>query len=200
MADMAKVTINWTGFPGGPGYTNLFFRDFAGGGAIDQTIVDGAVTKADAFLVAIRPLIPTTVTVGVNPTVEAIEETDGSLQAFFTGTPSAAAVGSGGTSYVGPAGACISWYTNVVRNSRRIRGRTFIVPCSTGTFDTDGTITSTRMANIATAANGITNPAGAGDLGVWARPTAPGANDGIWAVAATWQAKDKAAVLTSRRD
>lgn len=200
MATMAKVTINWTGFPGGPGYTNLYFRDFTGSGNIDQAVVDGAVTKTDAFLAAVRPLIPTTVTVGVAPTIEEIEETDGSLVGFWTGTPAAAAVGSGGTSYVGPAGACISWYTNVVRNSRRIRGRTFIVPASTGTFDTDGTITSTRMGNLNTAATGIIDPTGTGDLGVWSRPSAPGATDGVWAVAASYRVQDKAAVLTSRRD
>jgi hypothetical protein len=200
MTTMAKVTINWSGFPGGPGYTNLYFRDFTVGGNIDQGVVDGAVSKTDAFLTAVRPLIPSTITVGVNSTVEEIEDTTGALVSFYTGTPAAAAVGSGGTAYAGPAGAVISWYTNVVRNSRRIRGRTFIVPAGTGSFDTDGTITSTRLANLVTAATGITAAAGAGDLGVWARPTSPGATDGVWAVVASYRVPDRAAILTSRRD
>lgn len=197
---MAKVTIDWSGFPGGPGYTNLYLRDFTGSGAIDQTIVDSAVTKVDALLTAMRTRIPTTVITGVSPTIEAIEETDGSLQGFWTGSPAAPAGGGGGSAYSAPSGACISWYTSTVRNNRRIRGRTFIVPLATSAYEADGSLLGTFLTAMNTALTAFVGTGAAADAGVWARPSGPGATDGQWALTTSFRLPDKAAILTSRRD
>lgn len=199
MAQMAKVTIDWTGFPGGPGFTNFYFRDFSGSGAIDQAIVDAAVTKTDALLNAVAPSIPSGVTCGVSATVEAIEETTGELQAFWTGTPEAAAAGTGTSSYAAPVGMNFSWYTSTVKNGRRIRGRSFFVPLSTVAFDSDGTLTAARMTTFNTAAAAFIGTGTAADLGVWSRPTAAAPTSGEWALVTSFRVPDQAAVLTSRR-
>lgn len=200
MAQMAKVTINWTGFPGGPGYSNLYFRDFSGTGAVDQGIVDGAVAKVQDWLSFWRNRLPTSVKTGVDPTVEAIEETTGELQGFWTATVAAPAGGLGVASFSAPSGACVSWYTSTVRNGRRMRGRTFIVPLDTVSYENDGTLIESIITAAPAVNNAMIADSGAGDLGIWARPSAPGASDGQWALVTAARLNDRPAMLTSRRD
>lgn len=199
MSQMAKVTINWSGLPGGPGYTNLYFQDITGSSAIDQTVVDSAISKTDAWLSAFRGSIPNSITTGVSATVEAVEETTGALQGFWTGTPAAAAVGTGGTTYSAPTGAVVSWYTSTVRNGRRIRGRTFIVPLATGSYDADGNILNSKLTTWNTATTTLIATGASAELGVWSRPSSPGSSDGDWALVTSYRIPDMAAILTSRR-
>lgn len=199
MAQMAKVTINWTGLPGGPGYTNLYFQDISGPTNVDQTLVDSAVSKTDAWIAAFRPALPTSIFTAVSATVEAVDENTGELQSFWTGTPAAAAAGSGGTSYSAPSGAVVSWYTSTVRNSRRIRGRTFIVPLATSAYDTDGSILNARITTWNAATATLIATGASAELGVWSRPSGPSASDGDWALVTSFRIPDAAAILTSRR-
>lgn len=199
MAEMIRLTVNWTGFLGAPGYTNLHFRDFTTG-AVDQAMVDGAVTKLDAFLDAWVPVIPTVASFTINPAVEVIEETTGALTNYMTATPDGTRVGTSAGTYVAGTGACVNWYTNVVRNGRRLRGRTFMIPLGYQAQTLDGTIDDTRLTAMRAAAAALINPTGSGDLGVWARPTTPGGSDGQWAFVATSTVNDKMAQLRSRRD
>jgi hypothetical protein len=199
MAQMAKVTINWSGLPGGPGYTNLYFTDISGPTSVDQTLVDSAVSKTDAWLSAFRPSIPNSISTGVSATVEAVDETTGALVGFFTGTPAAAAVGTGGTTYSAPSGAVISWYTSTVRNGRRIRGRTFMVPLATAAYESDGSLLGTRITTWNAATATLIATGAVAELGVWSRPSTPGASDGDWALVTSFRIPDMAAILTSRR-
>jgi hypothetical protein len=199
MAEIIRLVVNWTGFTGGPGYTNLHFRDFTAGG-VDQAMVDGAIAKTDTWLDTFVPIVPTVASFTINPAVEVIEETTGALQSYMTGTPDATRVGTSAGVYVGGTGACVNWYTNVVRNSRRVRGRTFIVPLGLQAMTNDGTIDDTRLTAMRAATATFIDPTGAGDLGVWARPTTPGGSDGEWAVCTAFTINDKMAQLRSRRD
>lgn len=199
MAEILRVKINWTGFVGGPGYTNLYFRDFTEG-ATDQAMADGAVAKTKTFLTSVQNYLPTAVITGVDPTVDRLEETTGELQGFFTTSPGAAVAGGQAGVYSAASGACISWGTNGVRNGRRIRGRTFIVPLGGSQYGSDGTLSDTMVTALRNAATALRAETGAGDLGIWARPTAPGAADGVWYFATTSNVKDKVAILRSRRD
>jgi hypothetical protein len=196
---MAKVTINWTGLPGGPGYTNLYFQDITGGSAIDQTVVDSAVSKTDAWLGVFRASLPNNITTQVSATVEAIEETTGALVGFWTGTPAAAAVGTGGTTYAAGAGAVVSWYTSTVKNGRRIRGRTFMVPLAGASYQDDGTIVNSKFTSWNTATTTLIATGASAELGVWSRPSSPGASDGDWALVTSFRIPDMVAMLTSRR-
>lgn len=199
MADLARVTINWTGFVGAPGYTNLYFRN-ATPGTIDQAVVDNAIVKVDAFIAATVLRTPTTVTRAIDPSIEIIDDTNGELQSFMTGTIPSPRVGTGTGAYSAPSGAVISWYTNTVRNGRRIRGRTFHVPIAAGAMDTDGTIQTAALTDLRTAADNLRAASGASRLVIWGRPTTPGGTDGVSAEVTASQVPDMAAVLTSRRD
>jgi hypothetical protein len=200
MTQMAKVTINWTGFSGAPGYTNLYFRDFTENGQIDQAIASGAAAKVDNWIGGFQSRLPTTVTVQTDATVEAIEDTTGELQGFFNVTPAAARVGTGTGNYSAASGAVVNWYTAGVVRGRRLRGRTFLVPLAGSALDTNGTINNTELTALRTNTTTFINETGAGDLGVWSRPSAPGAADGTWFAVNSFTIPDKVAVLRSRRD
>ena len=210
MAGMARVTVNWTGFLGAPGYTNLYFRDFQGAGEIDQAIADGAVAKVHTWIQAWDDGLPNTVTLTVDPSVEVIEETTGELTGFFTTVPGSPNVGGSTLTYSAASGACVNWYTDGVRNGRRVRGRSFMVPIGSNGMDTNGTLNNTALTSWRTATGVLTSGTGTGDLGVWARPTPildengepTGEHnaDGIWYVVTSYSIPDKVAILRSRRD
>lgn len=201
MVQVARVTSRWTGFTGAPGFTVLHFRDFGG---TDITVPDAqaAVDRVYTFFNAIKSLLPAQVTVQVQGEVEAIDEPTGALQDVLVATAPAAVVGTAisSNSYAAAVGGVVSWRTGVVRNARRIRGRTFLVPLTTTAFDNTGTLTSTALTTLNAAATALRDTTSIADLGIYARPTAPGATDGLWALVTGHQVPDMGAVLRSRRD
>jgi len=199
MAEIARIKVNWTGIPSGPGYTNLYFRDFETAG-IDQAIIDGAVAKTDIWLDEFATSINNSISYVIDPTVDILEDTTGALLEFMTATPDTTRVGTQTANYAAGVGLCVNWRTNGVRNSRRVRGRTFVVPLGINSYATDGTLDATKLAAFRAASAVLVSGATAGDLGVWARPTAPGASDGVWYVATASSINDKVAYLSSRRD
>lgn len=199
MAELLRVTVNWTGFVGGPGYTNLHFADETGI-PLTQGTVDGAVTKLDAFLDSWVAVIPTVVNFTIRPDVEIIENTSGAILRYMTATPDGTRVGTSSGTYVAGTGACVNWYTEGVRNGRRVRGRTFMVPLGFQAQTLDGTIDDTRLATMRAAAAALRSPSGEGDLCVWSRPTTPGGTDGAHYKVTASTVNDKMAQLRSRRD
>jgi hypothetical protein len=199
MTQHAKITINWTGFQGGPGYTNLAFDDFTEGD-VTQAIVDGAIGKTDAWLDAWVGLFPAGLSYVISPSVEIVNTQTGALEGYMTGTPDLTRVGTSVGHYAGGSGACINWYTTAIRNGRRIRGRTFMVPLGNYALGDNGTIDDPRLVGMIDATTLFMNDTRAGELGVWARPTAPGAADGRWAPVESFRINDKVAQLRSRRD
>lgn len=199
MASLAKITVNWTGWAGAPGYTNLYFRN-ATPGIIDQTVVDDAIAKVEAWKNDFDQDLPNTITVTTDPSVEEINDATGALVGFWTGSPAAGTTGASSGVYSNATGFCISWSTNTIRNQRRMRGRTFVVPIGSSGLDTAGTLASTRLAAWKTAASAMRAATGASRLVVWGRPTAPGASDGASAEVTSSNIVDKTAILTSRRD
>ena len=200
MTSMLKVKVRWSGFTGAPGFTNFFFSEGASG-TVDQAQADAAVAKVQTFFTAIASGFTPNLTLQVQSDVEAIEPTTGQMASIFTVTPPAPIVGSNVVlTFSGPTGMVVNWQTAGVRNGRRVRGRTFLVPMSTAVYQNDGTIEPTRRTQVLTAALAMVGTSGTPDLGVWARPTAPGATDGVWHAATSSTVPDLAAVLRSRRD
>jgi len=197
---MLRYKINWTGFIGGPGYTNLHFED-ASEDFFTQADVDAFALKIDTWLDAWAGSIASTVTYLLDPTVEVIDQTTGDLLSFWTATTDTARVGASTGSYAAPAGACLNWYTAGIRNGRRVRGRTFMVPLGGTALQSDGTIDNTKLTALRTATATMIAPLNddAG-LGVWSRPSGPEATDGIWHRCTSYTLPDKVAILTSRRD
>lgn len=201
MTGMLRVKTKWTGFSGAPGYTNFYFRDFAAGNEPTLAQAQGAVTRTADFWANVTGRLPAVVSLQVQGDVEVIEETTGEMTTIHNVTAPAPKVGTNATStFSGPTGAVINWRTAGVRNGRRVRGRTFIVPIATSCYQSDGTLDPTHHTALGTAAATLTDAAGTPDLGVWARPSAAGASDGVWYAVQTATVPDLAAVLRSRRD
>jgi len=199
LPEVLRVKINWSGFVGSPGYTNFHFTEFVSEG-YTQEQADACAAKVQTFITSMKNYLPATVTLTVDTTVDIIQTDTGNLVGFFTVAPGAAQVGTNPATYAAAAGACISWGTNGVRNSRRVRGRTFIVPLASNSLDTNGSINDSSLTGIRAAAAALIANVGTGDLSIWARPTGPEATDGVSFPVETYKVNDKVAMLTSRRD
>ena len=203
MASIARAKIRWTGFIGAPGYTVMHFKDFGLDDPADWTNVeaDGIGDKVDAWLDGIRRVCAGPVRLKMDSDVEIIDEANGQLQTVVSAgaRPEHANPVQGGA-YSAPTGSVITWRTGGVRNGRRIRGRTFIVPCYNAAFDVDGSLTTAARDQLEGSSAALISATGIPDLGVYARPTGPAATDGVWHVVTSFSVPDMAAVLRSRRD
>lgn len=204
MANVLRVKSRWSGFSGAPGYTLLHFRDFTGtapdNGDPTAAQATAAVARTKTFFEAIRSTLPNSVSIQVESEVEVIEDTTGQLTNTFAATPVTVTVGSGGTDFAGPIGAVINWRTTAVRNGRRVRGRTFLVPLRGLSFDATGALGATSRTTLVNAATALADTTGSPDLGVLARPSSTGATDGQWHPVSGASVPSMAAVLRSRRD
>lgn len=204
MAPIYRVKLAWTGFTGGPGYSIFHFRDFdtEPGAGLNVAGAQAAVDRVDTFIQAINNYIPNTVYMRSEPDVEVLEESNGQLQEIYQTSPLDQLRGAATTTigYSAASGAVINWRTNGIRNGRRVRGRTFLVPLASSAYQGNGSLVDVALTAIRGAADALSATGGSPDLGVWARPSAPGANDGDWFVVAAANVPDMAAVLRSRRD
>jgi hypothetical protein len=188
MAQLAKIDCVWTGFPGAPGHS-VFYSPATG------TIPVGPLADFFTAWGAFRPYLSN---VAVPNSGDAIESTTGALDGSWASGDSANLAGATLSQiYAGPAGACVRWLTDGVVNGRRVRGRTFLVPLTAPSFQTDGTLLDSVRITIRDAAYNLVTAA-AGGLHVWHRPVngAGGSSHEITGVEVT----DKVAVLRSRRD
>jgi hypothetical protein len=194
-----RVTVKWSGFTGSPGFTNLYFGKDAEGFII-QDQVDRAVARTDTWLASWQARLPGAVKLDIDPVVPVIDAATGDMTTFFNVTAPAQRPGGGSGNYSAASGACVNWYTSGVRNSRRVRGRTFIVPFAGSALGADGTLDDTALNGLRTATGVLAGTDADADLGVWARPTTPNGTDGVWYPVQAYTIPDKVAVLTSRRD
>lgn len=200
MANILRVKLRWTGLPGGNGYSIFHFKDFAAGEpAVGDA--DGAKGKVNTFVETIKGYIPPSVSMQVESEVEVLDESNGQLQNVLGGSVPQLWTGGGSDTlgWSAPTGAVVSWSTGGIRNGRRIRGRTFIVPLAGNAYENNGTLSGGFQMVVNMAATALRADSGTPDLGIWARPTATGASDGVWNVVTGHRNPDMAAILRSRR-
>jgi hypothetical protein len=162
MASLFKITALWQNWPGAPGYTNFYVLE---AGPI-TTATDGI----RAFFDAIKGVIPSGITITVQPSGDQINDTNGNITGAWSVDPAPAVVtGSAAGTYAGNAGGVVSWRTNGVVANRRVRGRSFLVPLASTVYDTNG-LTSAAIATLQGAASGLVT-AVSPNLAVWSRPT-----------------------------
>lgn len=195
MATIDRGVVTWTGTPViGGGVTVMYARPGA-------SLMAGIRT----FFSALAGWIPNGVTLNFPSTGDSIEETTGDLVGSWTGSALTSVSGGYSGTFSGAAGASITWLTNTIipatggHPAHKVHGRTFLVPAAGTLLDTDGTLSTAAIASLNSAAADLITYAG-GHFVVWHRPTAPGASDGVAAEVISKRIRDKAAVLTSRRD
>lgn len=208
---IGRVKMRWSGFTGGPGLSVFHFGAFPHD-TFDQAMATTAVGKVDAFIQALKPHIPYQSSLETLPEVEVLDISTGELQGILNVTPATAAgsTQSLGQLYTAAQGAVINWKTNDIRNGRRMRGRTFLVPLGVATvIEQNGTLGSGFIASMNTAAAALRSTDGGSNLMVYGRPTpltgidtdGPQNNaDGVVGGVISHSIPDKPAVLRSRRD
>ena len=199
MSHIMRVTAAWTGFAGAPGYSNFFFKDTSNAEP-EAADAAGVSNSVSFFLEAIKGLLPPAVKIGLQTDVAVLDDQTGQMvdvlsNGGFSNTTGTAASGP----YSAASGVVVTWRTAGIRNGRRVRGRTFLVPTANTAYEADGSLAAGAMTTIQTAANALLVPASNRWLGVWSRPSAPGASDGVWYPGMTATIPDRVAVLRSRR-
>jgi hypothetical protein len=197
---LLRAKIRWT-IPGaGVSHSVLHFSSIAGAG-MNQAGADEAAAKVNTFITAIKGDLPSQITLQAPAEIEEIAHDSGTLVNVFAVTQPAAQAGTAAStsSWSAPSGAVVSWSSGTIRNGRRMRGRTFIVPVSSDTYDTDGTIKAVPLGRLVAAAAALRAPGTEVRLALWGRPSAPNATDGVQAEVTGHRVPDMAAILRSRR-
>lgn len=202
--DILRITAVWSGFSGGPGYSNFHFTTDGGfwdGGLIGNEAEQAAQAAADRVGAAFTQLssyLPGSARVDIETEAAILDSDSGEiLGSVDVDTPGASATGSANV-YAGPAGAIVNWRTADYRNGRRIRGRTFLVPLAIEAYQDDGTLSSPGRLAVQNFGDEMFNGSGGPELGVWSRPI-NGAG-GVFATVTGFNVPDMVAVLRSRRD
>lgn len=205
MTTMYQVRVNWSGWQGAPGFTNLF-----------ATTTDPLQAGADTFAGGVNTLITAwanalpgpQVKVQVDPAVKLIEDVTGDLVDILNLTsPPASHAGALGGIFSAATGFVVDWLSTTVVFAHRPMGRSFVVPISTEAYQNDGTIADATLGAQRTAA-GVYAAATTFHPVIWVRPRKADATHvpPITARAGTSVAisgariNDKVAVLRSRRD
>lgn len=194
MADLLEVKIESGGFPGGPGWTNLYFA------CSDDAAREGALALAFDWLGLIAAAFPTGWSCHIQPELRVMPDDTGILEDYYT-TPDEYAVNVPGTYPTGGfgsgvSGACVAWGTSTVSGHRRIRGRTFLVPIARDMYASDGTLSDGFVADLKTWSEAMTGASGF-PLGVWHRPVHDAG--GLFGAVTSVEVQPHAAYLRTRR-
>lgn len=158
---LARISVSWQNWPGAPGVSQFY-----GDGTSMQPFVDAL----KVYWEALKFTIPTGITLTIPGSGDLIDETTGQINGAYGGlTQPTPVTGTGAGNYAGNAGYVCHWLTTTLANGRRIRGRTFIVPAISATFDATGSIATAPLATIQAAAAQLVTSAG-GIMQVWHRP------------------------------
>lgn len=189
-----RVTLQWTGFDGAPGYTNLYFG--AGGGFISD--VGQVLDRIDSALEDVISVFPAGLRIGVNSEVAFLDESTGVVTSFEDDGTIRGWTSNNAGPYSATSGAVIIWRTDDVRNGRRIAGRTFMVPLAGSSYESDGTLSVSARQQLLDFGNALAAWDLDSELMVWSRPV--NGSGGVGATVTSVQVPDMAAVLRSRRD
>lgn len=197
MVDIHRMRVELSGFNGGPGVNTFYSLD-----------APAAMEHIQELYTNLAPGLPTLMHMQVVSAGDVINPVNGELTGGWVGDPQTEIIGADSAAYPAPAGACIRWRTSTVVDGHRLQGRTFLVPLGGGSYQSDGSINPTNVANITSAAIQLLADL-ADNLVIWHRPRkakaadgsrpAVTARNGSYALVDTGFCVDKTVVLRSRR-
>lgn len=162
MANLARVRTSWIGSPVvGPGVSTFYFAEAS----------SGFVAAVSAFFVSIAARVPSGVMFTTLNTGDLVDINTGALTGTWTDGTTGTAATSGSGTYAAGVGARGRWATNGVRNGRRVRGSTFIVPLTSACYQSDGSIDGTVWTSLSSSF-GTLYTATAPNMRIWSRPVA----------------------------
>lgn len=200
MAELVRVKARWQNYQGGPGYSVFHFGSVAPGLDL-QTMTENSVERVAVFFQSIRMLLPYQLQIQTLNEVDIIDSASGDLLEVRASAAKPAII-SGGTAsdnFAAAVGAVVTWRTGGVRNGRRVKGRTFLVPLNGTQFENNGTLRQTAIDTISNNADELYTDTFSVVMGVYARPTSSTASDGAFHPITSHSVPDMGAVLRSRR-
>lgn len=200
---VAIVRTAWSGTSGGPGLTQFAVLG-AAGGIWNPSGTQSAVNAVRTFWDSIKALLPDELKLDISPVIDDYDTVTGDLVgSYVAGTAPVQVIGTSAQSYVGGAGAKITWNTGQIRNGKRVKGSTFLVPIASTVFGPTGTVSVASITTVNTAANTMLSQLAAGgtSLAVWSRPGPPSKpRAGFATEVLTGSVNNKSAILRGRRD
>lgn len=187
-----RIQVISEGFPGGPGFTNFYFKTVLGPSVADQ----GDAIKD--WLDLVKAGFPSQWSAQIQTEVQVFDEETGELTGYESlgSAMSTPIPGTTGTEFgSGLSGACVSWVSSEINRGRRIRGRTFLVPLSRYHYDANGTLNDSWRGQLVTYSQALIS--GGTGFGIWSRPVAKAG--GKISSSLTANVSDKVAYLSSRR-
>lgn len=200
MTNLAKFTVEATGWDGAPGVNVLMF---SAGSLLDlndiavQSAYDEIHTAFDALKGYYAP--------GINLTVSTeagiIDAATGDLINIIPVTTAAGTITSTNThgDQSRASQILVRYTTDRFIRGRRLKGRSFIGPMGGSLMDSDGSLASSVAATVDSAFVAMTSGLGV-RLVVWQRPSVANSNTGDYGDVVLAKCQDKVAVLRSRRD
>jgi len=185
MATIRKIPVLWGGLPAMPGYS-VFYS----GGAVDAT------AELVTFFAAIKSLFLLNLTWSIPPGGDTLDDATGQINGAWVGAGAAVVSANGAGVYAAGTGAYANWPTAGIVAGRRVKGRTFLCPLTTGSYDASGTIST---ASLATLTGAVTTLAAAGKLVIWSRPNAAAVRAGSSYLVIAGTVPDQVTSLRSRR-
>lgn len=192
MSLILRQRTHWAVQGGGQGLTNMYFEG-AEGTEPSRTAVAAAVR---AFYDTLKGQFAKGVTWTFEGELAGVNTIGGQVYDFFPCTAPGQVSSTSVTAYAAPAGAVVEWRASGVLNGRRVKGRTYLVPLNSGTFQDDGTLAPATMTAILGAANALLAAADAATHPLVVYSPTHEAHDTVTSV----RVNDKAAILRSRRD
>lgn len=184
MVVMHRIRVVWNGFIGSPGVSTFYSQDASVG-----------LPAVHALFLSLQSHLPPSVNLSFPGSGDTVESDTGVVNGSWLTSGFTTLIGSGDGHFAARTGYVLSWTTGNLIKRRLVRGRTFIVPVSTGVYDGDGTI----IAGALTAAQGaVSTMVGKNAIGIWHRPSSTGASDGVYCPVTDGTVHDKVAVNIKR--
>jgi hypothetical protein len=161
---VAEYRAIWTVPGGGTGYSVFHLNDPS-----DGTQAQLSAVAIRGFFSANIGLFPDDVTIEFDDEMRVLSNT-GTLQSVWPIAPPASVTGTQTLNYSRAAGIRVNWLTGAIVGGRRLNGRTFLVPASSGAFDTVGQVNDATVTAVQGTAQDLIDDLDAqAGLVVWSR-------------------------------
>jgi uncharacterized protein (DUF2342 family) len=191
-----EYRVEWNGTAiTGPGIS--VFHGRTDGVATTGAAAQSLANRVRTFWDAVKGLVPGGVTWTFPNEVTELDTSSGVLLGVHAVTSPADVVSGGASSsHSRPSGGRVDWNTSAVVAGRRLRGRTYIVPLTGAQYDSAGSLSTTCIATLESAATTYRS------TGVFteATPVVWSRTHGILADVIGSSVTDRASILRSRRD
>lgn len=194
VATIGRIRVSWTGDIVGGGLSTFFVDGETAPGSLSA-----AMDKVGNFFNGAKASLATGITLTVENTVDLLQASDGQLVGTFSDGSARQVISAGPTTWAAGVGAAVTWDPEQILNGRRLKGRTFLAPLGTGSYDA-GSIAAGTLTALQNAAASLISDLKANNtpLQVWHRPAKGGAGGSAWEVSQAL-VKDQIASLRGRR-